>query len=61
VRYLPTAKNSLVEQLLPRMGFIETDEPGSFLLDLSTAIPPECNFLREGSEQMEIQNEGSIQ
>lgn len=55
-RYLPTAKNGLVEQLLPRMGFIETGEPGRLFLDLSMATLPECKFLREGSEQMEIQN-----
>jgi len=43
-RYVPTAKNGLVAQLLPRLGFAEAAEAGSFTLEVSTAKLPECKF-----------------
>ena len=43
-RYVPTAKNGLVAQQLPRLGFAEAAEAGSFTLEVSTAKLPECKF-----------------
>lgn len=44
--YIATAKNGLVSQLLPRLGFVQGSQPNDFVLDVSTAILPECKFLR---------------
>lgn len=43
--YIPTAKNKLVENLLPQFGFTATDIPGEFGLDVAAAVLPECRFL----------------
>lgn len=44
--YIATAKNGLVSQLLQRLGFVQGSQPNDFVLDVSTAILPECKFLR---------------
>jgi FkbH-like protein len=46
-QYIPTAKNGLVAQLLPRFGFVECAEEGLFVLDVSTAEVPDCRSLRD--------------
>jgi len=43
-RYIPTAKNKLVEDLLPRFGFLGADEPSEFVLDLASAYLPPRRF-----------------
>jgi FkbH-like protein len=53
--YLPTAKNKLVEDLLPRFGFIATGNAGEFVLELAAAVLPECSLVRGHVTQIEIQ------
>jgi FkbH-like protein len=60
-RYIPTPKNSAVTQLLPRFGFAEAEENGSFVLDVPTTRLPECRFLRENQSGIEAKSEGNIQ
>ncbi len=43
-RYIPTAKNRLVENLLPRFGFVSVGEAGVYTLDLATAVLPDCRI-----------------
>ena len=46
--YLPTAKNALVADLYPRLGFVAVeDAPGTYRADLSGPYAvPECPFIR---------------
>jgi FkbH-like protein len=44
--YIATAKNKLVENLLPRFGFVATANEGEFVLELAVAAVPECTFLQ---------------
>jgi FkbH-like protein len=44
-RYIPTAKNQLVENLLPQFGFAPNGANGEFILELAGAYLPECQFL----------------
>jgi FkbH-like protein len=44
--YTPTAKNKLVEDLLPQFGFLATGNAGEFVLELAAAVLPECSFLQ---------------
>jgi FkbH-like protein len=44
-RYIPTAKNKLVENLLPQFGFAASGADGEFVLELAAAFVPECQFL----------------
>jgi predicted enzyme involved in methoxymalonyl-ACP biosynthesis len=46
-RYIQTAKNGLVAQLLPQFGFAQAGQTGEFLLDVSSAKCSECKFLYE--------------
>jgi FkbH-like protein len=46
-RYIPTAKNKLVEDLLPRSGFAPAEGEGEFVLELATAALPACRFPTE--------------
>jgi FkbH-like protein len=52
--YIPTAKNKLVEQLLPGMGFSPAQEPGDFTLDLRRLPVQECRFLKPCPRSLEI-------
>jgi len=48
--YLPTAKNVLVQDLLPQLGFEpRPDRPGTFRYDLRARRPPICEFIRDES------------
>ncbi len=51
--YIPTAKNVLVKDLFPTMGFREADCSGdgaqTFILDLERDPPPECGFIKRFS------------
>jgi FkbH-like protein len=58
-RYIPTAKNDLVAQLLPRFGFSAGAGIDSFVLDLSAARLPECKFMQEVQRSMETPSGGS--
>jgi predicted enzyme involved in methoxymalonyl-ACP biosynthesis len=53
--YIPTAKNKLVEDLLPRFGFVAAGNVGEFVLELAAAVLPECRFLRGEVTQDEMQ------
>ncbi len=57
-RYIPTAKNKLVENLLPQFGFAATGASGEFVLELAGANLPECQFLvghaAEENTQLEL-------
>ena len=53
--YIPTAKNKLVEDLLPRFGFVATANAGEFDLELAAAVLPECSFLHGEVRQVEVQ------
>jgi FkbH-like protein len=55
--YIPTAKNKLVEDLLPRFGFVEMGNAGEFVLELAAAVLPECRSLRGEIAEVEIQKE----
>jgi FkbH-like protein len=55
--YIPTAKNKLVEDLLPRFGFVATSNAGEFVLELAAPVLPECSFLRGEVTQVEMQTE----
>ncbi len=46
--FLPTAKNALVADLYPRLGFAAVDNaPGTYCADLSGPYAtPECPFIR---------------
>ena len=46
-RYIPSAKNKLVEDLLPQFGFVVMGEADEFVLELAAAVIPECKFMRE--------------
>lgn len=46
-QFVPTAKNSIVEMLLPKLGFEKGKEPGMFVLEPSTARIRDCSFLCE--------------
>jgi FkbH-like protein len=46
-RYIPTAKNKIVEDLLPRFGFTASHNPREFVLELAAADLPHCSFLVE--------------
>jgi FkbH-like protein len=52
--YIPTAKNKLVEDLLPRFGFAATGNDGEFVLELAAAVVPECSFLRGEVTELEM-------
>jgi FkbH-like protein len=52
--YIPTAKNKLVEDLLPRFGFVATGNAGEFVLHLAAAVLPECAFLNGEVTQLEM-------
>ena len=47
-RYLPSAKNGQVADLLPRLGFAATGEPDLWRWDLAAFPAPPCPFIREG-------------
>jgi len=48
--YIPTAKNALVKDLYPQLGFdASADRPGEFVFDLSGKPIPECSFIRSES------------
>jgi FkbH-like protein len=53
--YIPTAKNNLVEDLLPRFGFVATGNDGEFALDLGAALLPDCSFLCGNVTEVEMQ------
>jgi FkbH-like protein len=53
--YISTAKNKLVEDLLPRFGFVATGNAGGFALELAGAVLPECSFLRGEVAQVAMQ------
>jgi FkbH-like protein len=55
--YIPTAKNKLVEDLLPRFGFVATDNADEFVLDLAAAVLPECNFLHREVIEVKLRME----
>jgi FkbH-like protein len=44
--YLPSARNQLVEDLLPRLGFTATNNPGHYSLELAQASPLPCPGLQ---------------
>jgi len=46
-QYIPTTKNGLVKDLLPRLGFTPTFEQGAFQMDLAGARMFPCSSLRE--------------
>jgi FkbH-like protein len=46
-QYIPTTKNGLVKDLLPRLGFTPTVQPGEFQMDLAGARMFPCSSLRE--------------
>jgi FkbH-like protein len=46
-QYIPTTKNGLVKDLLPRLGFTPTFEQGAFQMDLAGARMFPCSGLRE--------------
>jgi FkbH-like protein len=45
-QYIPTTKNGLVKDLLPRLGFTPTFEQGAFQMDLAGARMFPCSSLR---------------
>jgi FkbH-like protein len=46
--YVPTAKNGLVKDLYPRLGFeVSADRSGKFVFDLVGKPIPECAFIRD--------------
>jgi FkbH-like protein len=55
--YIATAKNKLVENLLPSLGFVATGNEGEFVLELAAAVPPECTFLQGDLTQVEVPTE----
>jgi FkbH-like protein len=59
-RYIPSAKNAPVAQLLPRLGFGAIHETNSYLLDVSTAQLPECKFLYEDPSEIGTATEQSV-
>ena len=46
-RYIPTAKNALVAQLLPCLGFNKCEQDDSLVLDIETATLKECRFIKD--------------
>jgi len=44
--YLPTAKNGMVEDLYPRMGFAALERVGTFRLELSESTAPRSLWIR---------------
>lgn len=45
--YLPTPKNELVKNLLPRLGFAPATSESSYVLDLESAVLPAISYLNE--------------
>lgn len=60
-QYIPTAKNTLVKDLLPRLGFVEAEQPGVCVLDLTTVCLPDCRFFRGERTEIAIPNGGNLQ
>lgn len=44
--YIPSARNQLVAQLLPNLGFVPTKQENEFILECGACRVPECKFLR---------------
>jgi FkbH-like protein len=53
--YIPTAKNKLVEDLLPQFGFVATGNAGELVLELSAVVLPDCSFLCGEIAQLQTQ------
>jgi len=47
--YLPSAKNSLVKGLYPRMGFLPTGEEGVYRFRLDEGDLPACDFIADAN------------
>ena len=58
--YVPTAKNKLVEDLLPRFGFVTAGNAGEVVLELAAVVLPECSFLEGEVMQVETQRVGAL-
>ncbi len=58
--YVPTAKNKLVEDLLPQFGFVTTGNAGEFVLELATVVLPGCGFLLGATPQADGQTEVGV-
>jgi len=59
-RYIPTAKNALVSQLLPGFGFVAIHGTDSYVLDLATAPLPECRYVQAELKKMETPAEQNV-